>query len=135
MSHENDSAPRASGTNSRRDFLKGTAGVAAGVTAGLLLSRFPGYAQTSPNAQPAPGRSAPGGSNGSATSVIGRRRLGSLEVSAIGLGCMSLARGAGPPIDRQEAIRLIRAAYDSGVTFAPELFWEGTWRRITRRRK
>jgi aryl-alcohol dehydrogenase-like predicted oxidoreductase len=46
-----------------------------------------------------------------------RRKLGSLEVSAVGLGCMNLAWGAGPPIDRQEAIRLIRAAYDRGVTF------------------
>jgi aryl-alcohol dehydrogenase-like predicted oxidoreductase len=46
-----------------------------------------------------------------------RRRLGSLEVSSIGLGCMIVAWGFGPPIDRHEAIRLIRAAYDGGVTF------------------
>lgn len=46
----------------------------------------------------------------------GRRRLGELEVSPIGLGCMNLAWGFGPPIDRQDAIKLIRAAYDRGVT-------------------
>jgi len=51
------------------------------------------------------------------TATIGRRRLGELEVSALGLGCMNLAWGFGPPIDRQEAIKLIRAAYDRGVTY------------------
>jgi aryl-alcohol dehydrogenase-like predicted oxidoreductase len=45
------------------------------------------------------------------------RKLGALEVSAIGLGCMNLAWGFGPPMDKQKAIRLIRDAYDRGVTF------------------
>jgi aryl-alcohol dehydrogenase-like predicted oxidoreductase len=48
---------------------------------------------------------------------IPRRKLGSLEVSAIGLGCMNVAWGFGPPIDRRDATRLIRHAYDRGVTF------------------
>jgi aryl-alcohol dehydrogenase-like predicted oxidoreductase len=42
---------------------------------------------------------------------------GNLEVSAIGLGCMGLSHGYGTPTDRPEAIRLIRAAVDGGVTF------------------
>jgi aryl-alcohol dehydrogenase-like predicted oxidoreductase len=48
-----------------------------------------------------------------------RRRLGNstLEVSAIGLGCMGLSYGYGPATDRQDAIKLIRAAFDLGVTF------------------
>lgn len=46
-----------------------------------------------------------------------RRMLGSLEVSALGFGCMNVAGMYGPPIDREEAIRVIRAAYDRGVTF------------------
>jgi len=46
-----------------------------------------------------------------------RRRLGSLEVSSIGLGCTNVAWGFGPPIDRQDAFRLIRAAYDRRCTF------------------
>jgi aryl-alcohol dehydrogenase-like predicted oxidoreductase len=48
-----------------------------------------------------------------------KRRLGrsSLEVSAIGLGCMSMSFGYGPPADRQEMIALIRAAVERGVTF------------------
>ena len=48
-----------------------------------------------------------------------KRRLGNrdLEVSAIGLGCMGLSYGYGPATDRQEAVSLIRAAVERGVTF------------------
>jgi len=41
----------------------------------------------------------------------------SLEVSALGLGCMSMSFGYGPPADTQEMIALIRTAVDRGVTF------------------
>jgi aryl-alcohol dehydrogenase-like predicted oxidoreductase len=40
-----------------------------------------------------------------------------LEVSALGLGCMGLSFGYGPATDKQEAIKLIRSAFDGGVTF------------------
>ena len=40
-----------------------------------------------------------------------------LEVSALGLGCMGLSFGYGPATDKQEAIKLIRRAYELGVTF------------------
>ncbi|HTS10909.1 MAG TPA: aldo/keto reductase [Candidatus Limnocylindrales bacterium] len=48
-----------------------------------------------------------------------KRKLGktNLEVSAIGLGCMGMSFGYGPPMDRQQAISLIRAAVERGVTF------------------
>jgi aryl-alcohol dehydrogenase-like predicted oxidoreductase len=48
-----------------------------------------------------------------------KRTLGksNLEVSAIGLGCMSMSFGYGPPADRQEMISLIRHAFERGVTF------------------
>lgn len=48
-----------------------------------------------------------------------KRTLGrsGLEVSAIGLGCMGLSYGYGPATDSGVAIRLIRAAFDRGVTF------------------
>jgi aryl-alcohol dehydrogenase-like predicted oxidoreductase len=42
---------------------------------------------------------------------------GNLEVSAIGLGCMGMSFGYGPPGDKQEMIAVIRAAVESGVTF------------------
>jgi aryl-alcohol dehydrogenase-like predicted oxidoreductase len=47
------------------------------------------------------------------------RKLGksNLEVSAIGLGCMGMSSGYGPPKDKQEMISLIRSAVDRGVTF------------------
>ena len=40
-----------------------------------------------------------------------------MEVSALGLGCMGMSFGYGPPADRGEMITLIRAAVESGVTF------------------
>lgn len=40
-----------------------------------------------------------------------------LEVSALGFGCMGLSYGYGPATDRKDAIALIRAAYERGVTF------------------
>ena len=48
-----------------------------------------------------------------------KRKLGKsgLEVSAIGLGCMGMSFGYGPPKDKQEMTSLLRAAVDRGVTF------------------
>src|ERR1022692_2514777 len=48
-----------------------------------------------------------------------KRKLGksNLEVSAIGLGCMSMSFGYGPAGDKQEMISLIRSAVEQGVTF------------------
>src|SRR6201995_2690826 len=48
-----------------------------------------------------------------------KRKLGksNLEVSAIGLGCMGMSFGYGPPADKQEMITLIRTAVENGVTF------------------
>src|ERR1700712_5132617 len=47
-----------------------------------------------------------------------KRKLGTsgLEVSALGLGCMGLSFGYGPATDKQDGIRLIRRAYELGVT-------------------
>lgn len=48
-----------------------------------------------------------------------KRTLGKsgLEVSALGLGCMGMSFGYGPPKDRQEMIDLLRSAVDRGITF------------------
>ncbi|MFL9826256.1 aldo/keto reductase [Rhodoplanes sp. SY1] len=49
---------------------------------------------------------------------MGRRRLGALEVSAIGLGCMSMNSGNyNPPKDKREMARVIHAAFERGVTY------------------
>jgi aryl-alcohol dehydrogenase-like predicted oxidoreductase len=48
-----------------------------------------------------------------------KRKLGksNLEVSALGLGCMGMSHGYGPPGDKTEMIALIRAAVERGITF------------------
>lgn len=48
-----------------------------------------------------------------------KRKLGNsnLEVSALGLGCMGMSFGYGPPADKQEMIKLIHSAVEQGVTF------------------
>ncbi len=87
----------------RRGFLGLTAGLAAMAATPRLLaeteekSGTPGAAKS-----PAPGR----------------RRLGSLEVSSIGLGCMGMTNGGyNPPRSHEEMIPVIRGAVDRGVTF------------------
>lgn len=45
-----------------------------------------------------------------------KRKLGDLEVSALGLGCMGMSFGYGPPKDKQEMISLIRTAVERGIT-------------------
>ncbi len=81
------------------------------IMAGLALaatSMFPSFAIGAPEKQP---------------QMIPRRKLGgTLEVSALGLGCMVMSGIYGPPRDKQpkdkqEMIRLIHAAVDRGVTF------------------
>src|SRR5215467_14104852 len=48
-----------------------------------------------------------------------KRKLGksNLEISALGLGCMGMSSGLGPPADKKEMISLIRTAVERGVTF------------------
>jgi aryl-alcohol dehydrogenase-like predicted oxidoreductase len=45
-----------------------------------------------------------------------KRKLGNMEVSALGLGCMGLSAGYGPATDKPAAIALIRGAVERGVT-------------------
>ncbi len=45
------------------------------------------------------------------------RKLGNLDVSAIGLGCMGMSMAYGPPADKKEMISLMGKAIDLGVTF------------------
>src|SRR5687767_6972825 len=51
--------------------------------------------------------------------ALPRRKLGSLDVSAVGLGCMSMVAGFynEPAPDRRDMVALIRTAVDRGVTF------------------
>lgn len=84
------------------------------LTATLGLSMASLLAVPSAGAQPASAGPAGVATQPSSTQ---RRRLGSLEVSALGMGCQNFAGMYGPPTNRQEAVRIIRAAYERGVTF------------------
>jgi aryl-alcohol dehydrogenase-like predicted oxidoreductase len=58
-----------------------------------------------------------------------KRTLGTsgLEVSALGLGCMGLSFGYGPATEKEAGIKLIRTAYESGVTFFDTAEAYGPW--------
>jgi aryl-alcohol dehydrogenase-like predicted oxidoreductase len=90
-------------TRTRRELLMGVGALAAApVVAGMA-----GYAGALPAVQPAP----------STTSGLPRRRLGSLGVSALGLGCLPMVGFYGRRVERKDMVALARAAVDRGVTF------------------
>ena len=93
----------------RRGFLK-TAGIAA---TGAALPIGAATLTASAAAQTAER----GGASGQ-TYTMGTRKLGGLTVSELGFGCMSNSPGHyGPGVDRATSIRVIRDAYERGITF------------------
>lgn len=109
-------------TNKKDTMLTGRRLVLAGglaLAAGALLAGTLGK-----NAQAAAtaGASASDNRNGGPTGLnqsrqMEHRALGALEVSAIGLGCLPMVGYYGGKYDKNEMIRLIRRAYENGVTF------------------
>ena len=96
---------QASGSNtrdpralSRRDFLANTALIGAGLAVGPLS-----WAASSDQPKE--------------INKMKTRKLGTLEVSELGAGCMSISANYGPPAPRDQGIKVIRAAYEKGVTF------------------
>ena len=90
----------------RRNFLKKassfallTAGAATGVSRVFAHAPLSGTNKLQPNEK------------------MEYRRLGKLDVSAIGLGCLPMVGYYGGKYDKREMIALIRRAYDKGVTF------------------
>ncbi len=89
---------------SRREFVLAAAGLAALSLSGCNRPRAP--------VGPVQGPAA------AATPALGRRRLGALEVSSLGLGCQNVSRTyQGTVPSRPDVINVIRTAYDRGVTF------------------
>ena len=93
---------------SRRDFLADASLMLAGVAVGASCAALdqPGGSDNRSD------RALHGGTTGMTT-----RMLGKLEVSALGLGCMSISANYGPPADRAQGIAVIRKAHEKGVTF------------------
>lgn len=54
---------------------------------------------------------------GYGTAGLGKRKLGSLEVTEMGFGCMNIAWAYGNPPSREDSIKLIREAYEAGIRF------------------
>lgn len=102
--HVGENGPAKQG---RRDFL----GLGMGVAAASLLTRVTAGAQAGgPNPSAARGAKSP--------AREGRRRLGSLEVSSVGLGVQNMSRTYQTTTPyRPEMLNIIRAAFDRGVTF------------------
>ncbi len=96
----------------RREFLAAGIGVAApllALTSGVQAQGLGASAEA---------QSDVGGRSYSGPARDDRRMLGTLEVSPLGLGCMSMTSGHyNPPRDKREMIPVIRGAVERGVTF------------------
>ena len=85
---------------SRRDLMARTALIGAGLAAGpLLLAACANKPEETSNRS---------------DNDMPTRRLGALEVSELGAGCMSISANYGPPADRNEGINTIRTAHEKG---------------------
>ena len=94
----------------RRSFIAKTIFAGAGLAA-LAASQNEVSAQTG-------GQSTQRTGEKLADPLLGRRRLGKLEVSAVGLGVQNMSRKYETTVPyRPEMINIIRAAYDRGITF------------------
>jgi len=94
----------------RRGFLKaaGIAAAGAALPIGAASLATPAAAQTAQRT----------GTTSGQTYTMGTRKLGGLTVSELGFGCMSNSPGHyGPGVDRATSIRVIRDAYERGITF------------------
>ena len=85
-------------TTNRRNFLTKATLIAAGVAA------RPSLRAASPDER-------------KDTPKMKTRKLGTLEVSEMGAGCMSISSNYGPPAPRDQGIAVIRRAHEKGVTF------------------
>ena len=96
-----------------RNFLKAASGFAllAGGTATGVSRIFAGTPLSSS------GKELPDKEMTGNNSKMEYRKLGGLDVSAIGLGCLPMVGYYGGKYDKNEMIALIRRAYDQGVTF------------------
>jgi len=93
--------------NSRREFLTKSALAGLGLTFGGSILTKAGVvsSQTFSN------------NNHHSTSAMKTRKLGALEVTELGFGCMNIAWAYGNPPSREDSVKLIRKAYEEGIRF------------------
>ncbi len=96
---------------SRRAFIANTAAVVGGLVGASMLPKLAVSAEAQPTPSTGSGKAGP-----VSASTLPLRRLGPLEVSVLGLGCMNVAGAYSPRMDREAAIKLIRRSFDNGVT-------------------
>lgn len=92
------------GAFGRRQFLKHSA------LLGAALSVGPFFGAPAQSQEPNPIQNK--GSN-----AMNQRKLGSMSVSELGAGCMSISANYGPAAPKEQGIKTIRKAFESGVTF------------------
>ncbi|MDR3343295.1 MAG: aldo/keto reductase [Treponema sp.] len=88
---------------SRREFLLAGTAVAAATLAAPVVGASPAWESE--------------GQRNMQSTTMPKRYLGDLEVSALGLGCMSMAGIYNPPQPKEKMIPIIRSAFERGVTF------------------
>ena len=93
------------GRHARRAFMKDSILLGAALAAGPVLGTGPAYAQ---------GKEAKPFIQGI---TMKQRKLGTMQVSEMGLGCMNFAGNYNAPVSKAEAIKTIRTAFENGVTF------------------
>lgn len=91
--------------NSRRKFIQQTAIAGAGL---LIAPNLLSATNTSSYSKQI---------NDNKTNNMKTRKLGTLEVSEIGLGCMNMVGNYNPPANHQQSIKTIRTAFENGVRF------------------
>ena len=90
--------------DARRQFLKNSAFLGAAVVIGPMLASGSAWAQDR-DIKP----------SGDAT--MKQRKLGTMQVSEIGAGCMSISSNYGAPAPKEQGLKTIRTAFENGVTF------------------
>lgn len=107
--------------NSRRNFLTQSALAGLGFTlGGSLLAKAGALSNNSTSKNQKP-------------SSMNTRKLGNLEVTELGFGCMNIAWAYGNAPDKEDSIKLIRKAYEEGVRFfdTAEIYGPHISERIT----
>lgn len=105
MANVTELGNKTSGKNDRRDFLKRSALLGAAAAVPPIFSAGTAHAKGNTAKQPTQGK------------TMKQRTLGTMKVSELGFGCMTLAGNYNAPVTKEQAVKTIRTAYENGVTF------------------